>query len=90
MKDEERLDGGESEQTFTEYSLVRVKKLLHIVEYYDGWKINQRSPQIGDVGTIVEILLAPNLPIGYIVECSNNEGYTIWLSIFLAEEIEPV
>lgn len=44
MKDEEKQECGGNEQTFAEYSLVRVKKLLYSANYYDGWKINQRPP----------------------------------------------
>ncbi len=76
---------------FQYYSVVRVKKLLHPDINRDGWKINQRPPQIGDTGAIVEILHAPNLPIHYVVECVNiDTGDAIWLSEFEADEIEAV
>lgn len=76
---------------FQLYSVVRVKRLLHPEINRDGWKINQRSPEIGDTGTIVEILHAPNLPIHYVVECANKgNGTSIWVSEFEADEIEAV
>ena len=46
-----------------QYSLVRVRQLLHPPEYYDGWRINQRPPQVGDVGYLIDILQAPGLPL---------------------------
>jgi hypothetical protein len=88
MKDEGSEFSGDP--TFAEYSIVKVKKLLHSADYYDGWKINQRPPQIGDVGTIVDVLRLPNLPVDYIVEGFDCEGRTVWVSDFLAEEIEGV
>ncbi len=76
---------------FRQYSVIRVKQLLHPEIDRDGWKINQRPPQIDDIGTIVEILQAPNSPIHYMVECVNKDnGTSIWVSKFEAEEIEAV
>ena len=48
---------------FQEYSIVRVIKLRRTDDEYDGWKVNQRPPQIGDIGTVLNILHAANLPI---------------------------
>ena len=73
-----------------QYGLVRVRKILRSADEYDGWRINQRPPQIGDIGTIVEILQASNLPTCYVVECSNSYGNTIWLSDFYAGEIDAI
>jgi hypothetical protein len=72
-----------------EYEMVRVRQLLRAPEEYDGWGFNQRSPRVGDVGCIVDILQAAGLPDGYVVESSGPDGITIWLGIFLAEELEP-
>jgi hypothetical protein len=71
------------------YQLVRVARLLHESAHYDGWKLNQRPPGVGDLGTIVDILHAPGVPDGYVVESSGEDGVTIWLGDFLAEELEP-
>ena len=56
-------------------------------ESYDGWRINQRPPRVGDVGTIVEILQAPGLSDRYVVETSGPDGITVWLGDFQAEEL---
>jgi hypothetical protein len=72
-----------------QYQLVRVVRLLHEPAHYDGWKVNQRPPSIGDVGTIVDILHAPGLQDDYVVESSGPDGVSIWLSDFLAAELEP-
>ena len=74
----------------TQYCLVRVIQLLHPLDTYDGWRLNRRPPQRGDVGTIVDILEAPGVPKKYVVESSDPEGITIWLGDFDAEELEPV
>ena len=74
----------------TQYSIVRVVCLLHLVETYNGWHVNKRSPQIGDIGVIVEILHAPDLPDMYVVESVEPDGTTLWLSDFDADEITSV
>jgi len=70
--------------------LVRIAKLLREPEDYDGWKLNQRSPALGDVGTLVDILHAQGLADRYVVECYGPDGITIWLDDFDAEELEAV
>ncbi|HEU4561701.1 MAG TPA: contact-dependent growth inhibition system immunity protein [Longimicrobium sp.] len=42
------------------------------------------------MGTLLDVLSAPGHPDRYVVECSGNDGVSIWLADFLAEEIEPV
>jgi hypothetical protein len=54
------------------------------------WRINQRPPQIGDIGAIVEILQVTNLLTAYVVECSNQDGTAVWVSEFFAEEIAAI
>lgn len=71
------------------YEAVRVCQLLQRPSEYDGWRVNQRSPQVGDTGTLVEILHAPGLPDRYVVESCGPGGITIWLGDFAAEELEP-
>ncbi len=73
-----------------QYGKVRVRKLLHAPDHYDGWNLNQRPPRVGDTGYIVEILHAPELPDSYVVECSETDGVDIWLADFIAEEIEAL
>ena len=71
-----------------EYEMVRVRQVRSSPEEYDGWRINQRTPRIGDVGTVLTILEAPGLPMRYVVECSQPDGITVWLSDFQEEELE--
>jgi len=74
-----------------QYGLARVKAILHAPETYDGWRMNKRPPQVGDVGTITDILRAPEVSDHFIVEMSDRgTGATIWLSDFDREELEPV
>lgn len=80
----------EKQVPLPQYQMVRVKKLLRPVEEYNGWWINKRSPEIGDIGTIVEVIQAPRMPDNYIVEASQQDGATIWLGDFTEEEIEAV
>ncbi|HYP77224.1 MAG TPA: hypothetical protein VER12_14745 [Polyangiaceae bacterium] len=73
-----------------ECQLVRIAKLLREPGGYDSWKLNQRPPALGDVGTLVDILHAPGHADRYVVECSGHDGTTIWLDDFDAEELEAV
>jgi hypothetical protein len=76
-------------ETLVEYQLVRVVKLLRDPEGYDGWKINQRPPAVGDVGTLLDVLRAPGLRDRYVVECCEPDGTTVWLDDFDAVELQP-
>lgn len=73
-----------------QYERVRVVRLLHPPDHYDGWRVNQRPPVIGDTGTLIDILHAPDGSVDYVVESSGPDGVSIWLGDFLAEEIEPI
>lgn len=75
---------------FKEYELVRVRQLIQSADDLDGWRLNQRSPAIGDVGTLLDILTAPGHPNKYVVECSGQDGISLWLADFFEEEIERV
>jgi ribosomal protein L32E len=77
--------------SFREYDVVRVKKLEQPWRYFDGTESVMRPPQIGDVGTIVH--MPPDtqgLKSMCIVECVDNEGYTVWLADFTIDELELV
>lgn len=50
------------------YDLVRIVRLHKPPEAYDGWGVNQRPPQVGDTGCLLEILRAPGHPDCYAVE----------------------
>lgn len=75
---------------FKEYELVRVRQLIQSADDLDGWRLNQRAPVPGDVGTLLDILTAPGRPNKYVVECSDKDGISIWLADFFEEEIERV
>lgn len=75
----------------TPYSRVRVRQVVRTPDQYDGWRINRRPPAVGDVGTIVEILHAPDLPPAYVVEMTEpGTGTTLWLGDFHADELDPL
>ena len=73
-----------------QYELVRIRQLLQPAADYDGWHVNQRPPQVSDVGTLLDILHAPGLPDRYVVESCDADGVTAWLGDFAAEELEPL
>jgi hypothetical protein len=70
------------------YSVVRVRQLVQSSGSYGGWRENQRPPEIGDTGAIVEVLNTSGLPSKYVVESCAKDGSTLWLCDFYAEELE--
>ena len=74
---------------FVQYEKVRIKQLKKPCEKYNEWNVNHRPPVVGDVGILVDILHTLGLPVRYVVEVSNEEGMTVWLSEFDHDEIEP-
>jgi hypothetical protein len=76
--------------TLKQYSLVLIRQLLQPPEEYDGWRVNQRPPRVGDVGTLPDILHGDGVPDRYVVEASAPDGTTVWLGDFAAEELELV
>jgi len=76
--------------TLEQYGLVRITRLLRPAAEYDGWRVNQRPPQVGDVGALLDILHAPGMPDRYVVESCGVDGVTVWLDDFAAAELEPV
>jgi hypothetical protein len=75
---------------FRQYAVVRITNLLRDAAHYNGWGVNQRSPAVGDIGTIVDILHAPGCAESYVVESSGANGVSVWLGDFLADELESV
>ncbi len=73
-----------------QYDVVRVLSVAGEPADRNGWRVNQRTPQVGDTGMIVEILQADGQPDLFVVECSDPDGTTVWLSEFQEFELEPV
>ena len=72
------------------YSKVKVVQLIGSTTDYDGWKVNQRNPMVGDTGTLIDVLDAPDLPSKFVVEKSDENGITIWLADFFQEELDLI
>lgn len=78
-----------TEPELVEYA--RVRALLHDPAHYNGWGVNLRPPEVGNIGIIIDILRAQSGAVGYVVEGSRREdGENLWLSDFSAEELEAV
>jgi len=71
------------------YDRVRVK---HVSERAcsNAWAVNQRQPEVGDSGAVVEVLCEHGRPQSYVVECVGESGSTVWLEEFSAGEIERI
>ena len=73
---------------FKPFVCVRIRQLLGEEKTYDGWRVNQRPPRVGDYGTVVDVLHAKGLPDKYVVENCLSDGTSLWLADFFAEELE--
>jgi hypothetical protein len=70
------------------YDVVRVFHLPTIENALLGTESIKRKPAIGDMGTIVEVLSENPDQEVFMVECLDNNGTTLWLTIFKEEELE--
>jgi hypothetical protein len=79
---------------FKQYSKVRIVKLLRIDDEYDDWKVNQRMPMVGDIGTLIDFqytqILFFRKIAKYVVESTGPDGIPFWLCDFEAIVIEPI
>ena len=74
----------------TEYQTVRIKALLRESDAYDPFDANDRSPRVGETGTIVDVQGLEAGPSLYTVERGRPDGTCIWLAEFVDEELEAV
>jgi Domain of unknown function (DUF6881) len=72
------------------YAIVKVIRKRRPDNDYNNWGVNRRPPAIGDIGTVVEVLHAPNLHTRYVVESVSSDGTTIWLSDLEPSEVALV
>jgi hypothetical protein len=74
--------------SFREFDVVRIVRLATPSREYDGSDASRRAPQIGDTGTVVHVLAPGDPRTPYVVECVREDGYTIWVAEFSADELE--
>ena len=76
---------------FKEYDGVRVPRLDRPNCHVEGTEGVKRFPQIGDLGTIVNLYPdAQNRSPAYLFECVNQNGFTGWLADFTMSELDLV
>jgi hypothetical protein len=75
---------------FIQYEIVRIVQLKRAPEKYNEWRINQRAPKVGDIGCLIDILMASGYPNSYVVEAVAPDGTTIWLADFEEDELKLV
>jgi hypothetical protein len=69
-------------------SQVEVVQLLDVDRPYSGSQEVKRPPKIGDVGTVLHIMLdRRDDSLIYIVKKAAEDGKTVWLADFHAEEL---
>lgn len=49
-----------------------------------------RTPDIGDIATVVMMLRTQPGHDSYLLECVDNDGRTVWLATFPSDALEPV
>jgi hypothetical protein len=66
------------------YDVVKIKELRTPIDFQpDGTSV--RAPSVGDVASVIEVY---SNPPGYELECSGQDGITIWLCSFAPEDVE--
>ena len=70
-------------ETFLQYDVVRIKALPLSSQIPNQFDL--RMPRIGDIATIIEIYTKP---VGYELECSDQDGITQWMMAFAPGEAE--
>ena len=68
---------------FSQYDVVRVLRLPDVTQP-SGEAFDLRSPQVGDVATIIEIYADPP---GVELECCYANGITQWLAAFRFQDV---
>jgi hypothetical protein len=66
------------------YDVVRIKKLRKPIDFQPD-RTSVRAPCVGDVATVIDVY---SNPPGYELECSGEDGITIWLWSFAPEDVE--
>ena len=54
------------------------------------WESSVRSPQVGDVGTVIEILPKRLHTPRYVIECVGANGRTLWMATFGQDDLELI
>lgn len=69
-------------------SQVEVVQLLDVDRPYSGEQDVKRPPRVGDVGTVLHIMLdRRDDSLIYIVKKAADDGKTVWLADFHPEEL---
>lgn len=71
-----------------EHDVVRVLSLDRM--QCGGLDQYRRAPEIGDIAAVVMLLRAPRHPDGYLLECVDRDGQTLWLATFPRDALEAV
>jgi hypothetical protein len=69
-----------------ELDVVRITSIGTVERTVDGSPGVVRQPVIGDLGSIVHVLS----PTRFIVECTDSDGLTLWISDFDLDEVQVV
>ena len=74
----------------TEFQTVRIKALLREASAYDPSGDNERTPRVGDTGTIVGVPRRSGGQPYYTVECGRSDGTCAWVADFAEAELEAI
>lgn len=75
---------------FHVYDVVRVIRLVAKARAFEGNEGRHRSPQVGDVGTVVIEYGDGREPDPVGVESVDEDGFTVWCADFARDELELV
>jgi hypothetical protein len=75
--------------SFHEFDTVRVLRLVHD-RARSLWDGSLREPQVGDIGSVVEVHRTPLASPRFTIECVAADGRTVRMAEFGSDELELV
>lgn len=69
----------------SQYDVVRVVSILDMAALLDQTSNCRRMPRVGDLATILEVY---SDPFGFELECTDPDGYTVWLGGYSLSQLQ--
>ncbi len=69
------------DQALKPFVCVRVRHLRNEASSYDGWRVNQRPPQVGDFGTVLDVVDTRNPAINATYKIGDAAGMLAQLTL---------
>jgi hypothetical protein len=82
------MGNARKQSAIEQYAVVRVVRLDQDNRPFTGTPSVCRSPQIGDIGTVVHVYDLEDSTSAVVVEAVATDGCTVWLADFFPHDLE--